>query len=84
MLNCRFNSAIAPFFAIAMALSGVQTATAAYPASVTSVSENNIQKSEQLPAWWKQAVFYQIYPRSFKNTNGSGVGDINGIIEKLD
>lgn len=84
MLNCRFNSAIAPFFAIAMAFSGVQTATAAEPASVTSVSEDNIQKSEQLPAWWKQAVFYQIYPRSFKNTNGSGVGDINGIIEKLD
>ena len=34
--------------------------------------------------WWKDAVFYQIYPRSFKDTSGNGVGDLRGIIEKLD
>ena len=34
--------------------------------------------------WWRGAVFYHIYPRSFRDTNGDGIGDLNGIVERLD
>jgi len=40
---------------------------------------------EQQPlAWWQRGVVYQIYPRSFRDTNGDGIGDLAGVIEKLD
>ncbi|TYS61397.1 alpha,alpha-phosphotrehalase [Sutcliffiella horikoshii] len=42
-----------------------------------------MSKIEQEP-WWKRSVVYQIYPKSFNDTTGNGVGDIQGIIEKLD
>ena len=37
-----------------------------------------------MPQWLNDSVFYEIYPQSFYDTNGDGIGDINGIIEKLD
>ncbi len=38
---------------------------------------------ESSTQWWKEAVFYQIYPRSFNDSNGDGIGDIQGILEKI-
>ena len=35
-------------------------------------------------AWWKEGVVYQIYPRSFLDSNGDGIGDLRGMIAKLD
>ena len=34
--------------------------------------------------WWRGAVIYQIYPRSFMDSNGDGIGDLKGVIDKLD
>jgi oligo-1,6-glucosidase len=43
------------------------------------------RKSEEMKtSWWKEAVVYQIYPRSFMDSNGDGIGDLQGIISRLD
>jgi alpha-glucosidase len=40
--------------------------------------------AHQNPNWWKNAVIYEIYPRSFQDSNGDGIGDLNGITSRLD
>ncbi len=44
----------------------------------------NMQTTNVARRWWKEAVVYQIYPRSFMDSNGDGIGDLPGIISRLD
>jgi oligo-1,6-glucosidase len=46
----------------------------------TTQSVSEIKNS----TWWKEGVLYQLYPQSFKDTNGDGFGDFRGVIEELD
>ncbi|HEX3987624.1 MAG TPA: alpha-glucosidase [Acidobacteriaceae bacterium] len=42
------------------------------------------EPAHENPNWWKNAVIYEIYPRSFQDSNGDGIGDLNGITSRLD
>lgn len=48
-----------------------------------TLTELALEASRVKKHWWKEAVVYQIYPRSFLDTNGDGIGDLNGITEKI-
>jgi alpha-glucosidase len=69
--------------AAALLLGGVYlTATAQATAAKPESKITTAASSER--EWWKNAVIYEIYPRSFQDSNGDGIGDLNGITERLD
>ncbi len=52
---------------------------------VTALGANSMPQTQSQPEpWWRGAVIYQVYPRSYCDSNGDGVGDLNGLAERLD
>lgn len=75
------NLTIALFAALLLTLpdrgAAQRTATATRPAAKPAATTEN-------ETWWKEAVVYQVYPRSYQDSNGDGVGDLRGLISRLD
>ncbi len=74
LLAAGLSSVLALGFA---ALPGVGQSPEPKPATMHA-------SSASLENWWKNAVYYEIYPRSFQDSNGDGIGDLNGITQRLD
>ncbi len=68
--------------ALFFALGAAMAATAVFAQSHAAASAAKTAKSDT--DWWKGAVVYEIYPRSFQDSNGDGIGDLNGITSRLD
>ncbi|MFZ0746056.1 MAG: alpha-glucosidase [Terracidiphilus sp.] len=67
---------------IALYASALLVGTVALTATGQSTPQTSIGSSEQ--NWWKNAVIYEVYPRSFQDTNGDGIGDLKGITQHLE
>jgi alpha-glucosidase len=70
---------------VAAALLSLCMAVAGHAATATETAQASKAAVRQTgDVWWKHAVIYEIYPRSFQDSNGDGIGDLNGITSRLD
>jgi alpha-glucosidase len=67
-----------------MALAVLAALAISAPAQPSAASESKAPAKTSNPNWYKGALIYEIYPRSFQDSNGDGIGDLNGITSRLD
>jgi alpha-glucosidase len=84
-----FCALISTSSALAQALPPTRTRPLERPSAGPRAHANKPAEAAQRDSasardWWKNAVIYEVYPRSFQDTNGDGIGDLNGIVEHLD
>jgi alpha-glucosidase len=69
---------------LVLSMAAASHATAAADKVAGNKARSKAAAAEAGDVWWKHAVIYEIYPRSFQDSNGDGIGDLNGITSRLD